>query len=298
MPIPFPPGTGDTCPPAHVGLPALDAYTHTAGGLDFGVDGKLWLSVPDGADPDPGSGDVLARRVQNSNSLAGKLLRVDKVTGDGVVGNPNFNAGDADSPVSRTWVRGFRNPFRLAQRPGGTNAWYLTDVGWSTWEEVNVVPLSTVPPMPNYGWPCFEGPERKTEINYIAGECADPLPFTNRNAVHFYASSPADHAVIGGGFYTGSAWPAPWKPAAGNAAFYFSDYPTGEVYRLETDAADAKVSLQTFAAGFTGPVEVTEGPADLTAPGGQTAIYVVNIGDVRNPSATDGKVWRITQAGP
>lgn len=295
-----PPGTSDTCPPATTSdcLPS-DAYTHTAGGLEFGVDGKLWISVPDGADPDPGSGDPLARRVQNPNSLAGKLLRVEPATGKAVASNPGYT-DDASSrtPVARTWVRGFRNPFRIAQRPGGTNAWYLTDVGWDTWEEVNAVP-NTAGTF-NYGWPCFEGPERKTQINYITDECQDEGLFTNHNAVHYYASSPSDHAVIGGGFYTGSSWPAPWKPAAGHAAFYYSDYPTGEVYRLETDADDVKVgNVETFAAGFTGPVEVTEGPADLTAPGnGEKAIYVVNIGDVRNPSATDGKVWRITQASP
>ena len=101
-----------------------DAYTHSAGGLAFGSDEKLWISVPDGASPegpDEGGKDPLALRAQNPNSLAGKLLRVDPATGDGVPGNPDypvFDAATARSPASRTWVKGFRNPFRLAQRPG------------------------------------------------------------------------------------------------------------------------------------------------------------------------------------
>ena len=92
------PGPGDTCPPAATSdcLPS-DAYTHSAGGLAFGSDGRLWISVPDGASPEgPDQGkDPLALRAQNPNSLAGKLLRVNPDTGDGVMGNPNFQPGNA-----------------------------------------------------------------------------------------------------------------------------------------------------------------------------------------------------------
>ena len=64
--------------------------------------------------------DPLALRAQNDNSLAGKLLRVDRATGNGVAGQPGLHSGEPESPASRTWVKGFRNPFRLAQRPDGT----------------------------------------------------------------------------------------------------------------------------------------------------------------------------------
>ena len=118
--------------------------------------------MPDGASPE-GSGtngtDPLALRAQNDNSLAGKLLRVDRVTGNGASDNPGFQPLSPKSPVSRTWVKGFRNPFRLAERPDGTRAFYITDVGWGAWEELNVVPRAfpSLNGGKNYGWPCREG---------------------------------------------------------------------------------------------------------------------------------------------
>jgi glucose/arabinose dehydrogenase len=288
------PGSGDTCPPATTSdcLPS-DAYTHSAGGLAFGDDGMLWISVPDGASPEgpqTGGKDPLALRAQNDNSLAGKLLRVDPATGDGVPGNPSFSAGDPDSPASRTWVKGFRNPFRLAQRPDGTRAFYLTDVGWGAWEEANVIPAVTAPSSRNYGWPCREGDFATS----YAGDpgCAGVSGF--HDPLFAYDSSGVDHAIVGSAFYTGGAWPAPWTPPAGGAAFFYSDYPSGEITRLETDAADAMTDLDVFASGFSGPVDISEGPADFAAPAGATALYVVNIGDVGDLSATDGRVWRIT----
>ena len=296
------PGSGDSCPPATTSdcLPS-DAYTHSAGGLAFGSDGKLWISVPDGASPegpDQNGKDPLALRAQNDNSLAGKLLRVEPATGNGVTTNPSYSAGTPRSPASRTWVKGFRNPFRLAQRPGGTQAFYITDVGWGAWEEANVVPA--VPPAPtarNYGWPCREGlfPSDYTTANtepYQSG-CPDTLT-GNHDPLVAYDSSGVDHAIIGSAFYTGGAWPAPWTPPAGSAAFFYSDYPSGEITRLQTNATDQMTDLDVFASGFSGPVDISEGPADFAAPAGATALYVVNIGDVGNLSATDGRVWRIT----
>ena len=38
---------------------------------------------------------------------------------------------------SKVWAYGLRNPYRLALKPG-TNVPYLGDVGWNTWEEINV----------------------------------------------------------------------------------------------------------------------------------------------------------------
>jgi glucose/arabinose dehydrogenase len=298
-------GTGDTCPPATTSdcLPS-DAYTHSAGGLAFGVDGKLWVSTPDGASPEGTGGngkDPLALRAQSANSLAGKLLRVDPGTGDGVPGNPAYDAGDPDSPASRTWVKGFRNPFRLAQRPDATHAFYLTDVGWGAWEEANVVPTGTAPASSNYGWPCREGafPSDYTAADDEPYEsaCPDALP-ANHDPLYAYDSFGVDHAIIGSAFYTGSSWPAPWRPAAGRAAFFYSDYPSGEITRLETDATDAMTDLDVFASGFAGAVDIVEGPRDLAAPGAEKALYIVGIGDVSNPSDTGGRVWRIVYNGP
>ena len=55
-------------------------------------------------------------------------------------------------------AHGFRNPFRLAIRPG-TNDLYVGDVGESAFEEINRIGEDRTQ-LDNSGWPCFEGPDR------------------------------------------------------------------------------------------------------------------------------------------
>ena len=49
---------------------------------------------------------------------------------------------------------GLRNPFRfsLVARHAATPL-YIGDVGWNTWEEIDVATGGE-----NFGWPCWEGP--------------------------------------------------------------------------------------------------------------------------------------------
>jgi glucose/arabinose dehydrogenase len=301
---PPPPGPGDppvylpsTCPSGASSdcLPS-DAYTHSSGSLAFGQDGKLWIGVPDGASPegpDDGGIDPLALRAQNQDSLAGKLLRVEPATGDGVSSNPQYDSNLKRSPRSRTWARGFRNPFRFAQRPDG-QSWYVGDVGWGEWEEIDRVPNAKG--AYNYAWPCREGPS-VTAYTYESDEpyqtvCPDTDFLDDRvDPLHYYNSFGVEHAVIGGTFYTGAAYPSPWKPAAGRNAYYFTDYPSGVITLLDTNSADGDVQIASFAGGFTGPVQIIQGPVDPNVPAGDKALYVVNIGSIANP---DGRVWRIT----
>ena len=121
---------------------------HTGGGLEFGADGYLYVSGGDGArweifdygqlgnpmnpcgDP-PGpvggpmspptaeGGRLRAQDLRTSGDplgLAGSLIRVDPATGAGVPGNPMFSSTDANE--RRMIAHGFRNPARLAIRPG------------------------------------------------------------------------------------------------------------------------------------------------------------------------------------
>src|SRR3954447_24275009 len=105
---------------------------------------------------------------------------------------------------------GFRNPFRLAQRPNAPGSWYAGDVGWGAWEEVDKIPgTATAGVLPNFGWPCYEGPDQGKYMSLFPAECN----FPNTHApLYAYDSNGVDHAIIGGAFYTGNAYPAPWKP--------------------------------------------------------------------------------------
>lgn len=164
------------------GIPCLHE-SHGPGSLVFGSDGTLMVSAGDGAsynNVDVGSDpqtyfataladgiiqpeeNVGALRSQLVNSLNGKLMRIDPETGDGVPGNPFYDASAPRSPRSRVWALGLRNPYRFTRRPGtgSTNpaaadpgVFYIGDVGWSNYEEMNICYTGGM----NFGWPIFEG---------------------------------------------------------------------------------------------------------------------------------------------
>ncbi|RSK39484.1 PKD domain-containing protein [Hymenobacter perfusus] len=164
--------------------------SHVTGGLVFGTDGTLLVATGDGAngaDADFGSNpgtyytqaladgiitskeNVGAFRAQMVDCLNGKILRLDPETGAGVPSNPFYNAADPQAPRSKVWALGFRNPFRMTLRPGtgSTSAaagnpgtLYIGDVGFFTWEEVDVVSRSGQ----NLGWPLFEGLEANSSF--------------------------------------------------------------------------------------------------------------------------------------
>ena len=155
--------------------------SHMIGTLRFGEDGTLFAGSGDGAhfngydvggrdpecfDPDGlpqfdgEEFDIGALRSIHPDSPSGKILRIDPFTGLGLPSNPYWD-GNPASVRSKTWVSGLRNPFRFGLRPntgspdpadGLPGTLYAGDVGWSTWEEVNVGYGGE-----NFGWPCYEG---------------------------------------------------------------------------------------------------------------------------------------------
>jgi glucose/arabinose dehydrogenase len=168
------PSTG--CPLVH--------QSHGPGSLVFGQDGTLLASCGDGAsyDTEDGGGavggsygndaeaegiitnaeNVGAFRAQLLSSHAGKILRLDPMTGDGLPSNPYWDAANPRSARSRVWAMGLRNPFRFSRRPntgshdpadGNPGALYVGDVGWNMWEDIQVART----PGLNFGWPVFEG---------------------------------------------------------------------------------------------------------------------------------------------
>ena len=151
------------------GIPACSG-SHSIGTVQFGLDGALYVGAGDGAGFEgadeggehpacfqagrlPASEDIGAFRAQRLQSLAGKILRLDPATGLGLPDNP-FWTGNAADNASRVWVLGVRNPFRFTLGTGtGPATAYAADVGYFTWEEMNVAAGGA-----NLGWPCYEGP--------------------------------------------------------------------------------------------------------------------------------------------
>ena len=167
----------------NTGLPILH-QSHAVGSLAFGRDGTLLASMGDsasygevdtGGQVDGGSvnqgledgiinarDDVGAFRAQQIDCLAGKILRLDPETGDGVSSNPWYSKAGPRFARSRVWTLGLRNGFRITMdantgstdpAAGDPGTVIYGDVGWSTREEAGLVPTGGM----NLGWPLFEG---------------------------------------------------------------------------------------------------------------------------------------------
>ncbi len=106
-----------------------DEPRHYAGMLEFGPDGRLWISSGDGTEIAEG---------QDAASPYAALLRYDV-------------DGTAEPAV---WGYGLRNPWRFAIDVPASLV-YVADVGLEQQEEVNVAPLAAA--LPNFGWPVTEG---------------------------------------------------------------------------------------------------------------------------------------------
>jgi glucose/arabinose dehydrogenase len=178
------------------GIPIL-YESHGVGSLVFAADKTLLVSAGDGASynvADAGSlgetyyaqalsdgiirsaENVGAFRAQMINSMNGKILRIDPATGDGISSNPFYSSLSPRSPQSRVWALGFRNPFRFLIKPntgsllpstGDIGEIYEGEVGWSNWEELNIIKKGAT----NCGWPIFEGLKYANE--YVAKNTAN-----------------------------------------------------------------------------------------------------------------------------
>ena len=164
------------------GFPLVSGQ-HGVGSLLFGSDGTLLASCGDGAsssitDTGNGSGtyyqqaladgiirpkeNVGAYRCQLVDGLNGKILRLDATTGDGVPGNPFYDASQPRAARSRVWALGLKTPCRVTLRPGtgshhpadaDPGALYIGEVGWNDWDALSICNR----PGMNFGWPAYEG---------------------------------------------------------------------------------------------------------------------------------------------
>jgi glucose/arabinose dehydrogenase len=197
---------GSDCMPA-------DAQSHIGGSIRFASDGTLFLSTGDAADFNTFNDNGL--RPQRLSSMAGKLLRIDRATGQGLPANPFWN-GNPDSVQSKVWAYGLRNPFRFNFRPGTTIP-YIGDVGMFYWEELNVGSAGD-----NFGWPCYEG--HGQQGGYAAKQkCQDLYQQVQVGAASVQTPSLAIHhrdsrCIVGGTFYTGTTYPEQYQ-----GAYFYGD---------------------------------------------------------------------------
>jgi glucose/arabinose dehydrogenase len=166
------------------GIP-VNAASGRHGGcrLVFGPDGALYVGTGDNA---------VGENPQARTTMAGKVLRVDPATGDGLPGNPFADAEDA--AVQRIWTLGHRNVQGLAVRPGAEEV-YSVEHGPDRDDEVN-----RLRPGANYGWdPAGGGYDESVPMTDPAIRGAVPAVWT---------SGTPTIAPSGATFLTGPDWGA------------------------------------------------------------------------------------------
>lgn len=251
-----------------------DTQNHSVGTLKFDPAGNLWVSLGDGslsAQP-----DMLSLRALSPGNLQGKVLRIDPKTGNGVAGNPFFDATNPKSARSRIWSMGYRNPFRFALSPTITLP-YVGDVGWNTYE---MLMIGT--PASNFGWPCMEGPLMLKEFANAA-ECKGKTPQSFTAKELSYNHNGQNASVTAGDFNMGNHFPAEMK---GN--FFWGDYSTQKIFRTVLDASGKFKQTIDFAEGMGEPVDIQFGP--------DGALYYLSIysGGFRRIVSEGGKLGSLT----
>jgi glucose/arabinose dehydrogenase len=131
-------------------IPHSSANNHNGGQLQFGRDGYLYVSTGDGGNTS-GNG-------QNTNSLLGKILRIDpRQNGSSAYSVPAGNPFVGSPGSDEIWAYGLRNPWRFSF-DRLTSDMLVADVGENTYEEVDYAPASSgLGRGNNFGWDCREG---------------------------------------------------------------------------------------------------------------------------------------------
>ena len=181
---------------------------HNGGMLAFGPDGCLYAGIGDGG----GSGDPNGH-AQNTNSLLGKILRLDPETGSACGTDNPFANGTGGAP--EVWSFGLRNPWRFSF-DRSTGVLYIGDVGQDQREEVDAVVGPNAGQGVNFGWNIMEG-----------FACFNPPSGCNSSGltppILDYSHDAGACSVTGGYVYRGTLNPAV------NGSYFYADYCAGFV---------------------------------------------------------------------
>ncbi|HEV7348883.1 PQQ-dependent sugar dehydrogenase [Telluribacter sp.] len=261
-----------------MGAPILSFY-HMGGGICFGGDGSLLISIGDGGmydNQDFGSHPATAFQSALDNgimtedqdigmfrspydySFSGKLLRLDPATGDGLPGNPGYDAADRRSFQSRIWAKGLRNPWKLVHVPGtgkyphDPGKILIGDVGQSDFDELNLVDQ----PGLDFGWPFYEGmnhryyrPEKvypteweKPILAYRnGGEIRNGSVITPLGSLPDNDASMSGTSIVIGAFYNHDDFPEEYQ-----RALYIADYTGNWINYIQFDEGHHPVGVKRF----------------------------------------------------
>ena len=190
---------------------------HNGGGIAFSpVDGYLYIGTGDG-----GSGGDPYANSQNTQSLLGKMLRLD-VNG---ISNSSPYFIPSDNPfinnssyAPEIWSLGLRNPWRFSFDRDSGDMW-IGDVGQTSMEEIDFELAGNGGE--NYGWRCYEGTN-----SYNTSGCGGSSLYTF--PIHQYNHNSGGCSVTGGYIYRGSQYPN----LVGK--YIFADFCTAEFWLFDS----------------------------------------------------------------
>ncbi len=201
---------------------------HNGGALAFGPDRMLYVGLGDG-----GSGDDPQNNAQNTNSLLGKLLRIDVDSRSGgrpydiPAGNPFADGGGRPE----IYAYGLRNPWRFSFDRARGDLW-IGDVGQGSIEEIDYLARDTGAGT-NFGWRAFEG-----RSVHIGGAQALEGPSRETPPVAQYTHAQGC-SVTGGYVYRGSRVPAL------RGRYVYSDFCSGTVWSMRAGPNPGDVRRET-----------------------------------------------------
>ncbi|MBI4774036.1 MAG: PQQ-dependent sugar dehydrogenase [Deltaproteobacteria bacterium] len=194
-------------------------FNHNAGGVNFGPDGKLYVSFGDGGGADDRDGQTFLGEPivghgakgngQDPSNLLGTIIRIDPSgnnSSNGAYGIPGDNPFlGMNGFREEIHAYGFRNPFRFSF-DAESGELYAADVGQNSVEEVDVVSAGG-----NYGWNVKEGSFFFEHNDNNPGSVTDaPPPDAPQGLIDPIAEYDHDEgvAVIGGFVYRGTGVPS------------------------------------------------------------------------------------------
>jgi glucose/arabinose dehydrogenase len=218
---------------------------HNGGGLQFGPDGFLYISIGDGGGADDNNTQNCAYgNGQCLSTYMGKILRIN-VAGASAsqrytipAGNPFASTSGAKPEI---WHYGLRNPWRFSFDRANGNM-LIGDVGQNNYEEVNFAAAGQSGR--NFGWRCYEGPS----VFNTSGNANCNTPSNFVSPIYAYPHND-DNQFIGCSITGGYVYRGTQHPELGGT-YIFSDYCTSKLWYLTKGTNNVWTRGATVETGF------------------------------------------------